>query len=174
MHYLKWWDYLFVFEFHILRPTYRIFKTKVSLQKIQHQNTLVPSNPDNTLPKISSRTSTFWSWDFHIHSQMKFVVIFGSCLLHLKQKTWLSPPRPPIPKLNCLQPLWIHGKENFGRFSVCYLLNWVEKQRKLERWGITSLKQCYNSKSSGTQGDKTTSSSRSCSRRSDGKTQKFV
>lgn len=102
----------------------RYFKTKVSLQKIQQQNTLVPSYPevrplfDNTLLKISSRTSTFWSWDFLIQSWTKLWTKNCQSLLHLKQKMYWALILFFIPKLSCLQALRIQNesKENFWAF----------------------------------------------------------
>lgn len=124
---------------------------------------------DNTLLKISSRTNTFWIWDFHTQSWTKFVAIFCSCLLHLKQKTWdffffsfqsliVYTHCEPMAKKTSMSPFKLSGKaKKTGEMGNHYPET------------VLKLLQLFRDT-----GDKTTFRSSSCSRRSDGKTQKFV
>lgn len=119
----------------------------MSLQKIHHQNTPLASCPkvrpffDNALLKISWGLLLFYH-ETSLSNHGQSLWIFCSCFLHLKQKMhWSLILHKYIhfvvftPKHNCLEALWIHGKENFWVFFCILPSKLSEKAEKTGEMG---------------------------------------
>ena len=157
--------YLYGVCFYIPRPHLTHLKAKHCYKTENSKPRCFPStlnsedrNPRDPTPlKIPSKTSTFWSWNFHTRSRTKLWTKNGHSFPHLKQKRKVSGTGIFFPSGPQLFTSTTNLRQRKLLGVLLYVTFHTKWQRKQDRLGITPLEYAKSfSKPSGTQRDKTT------------------